>query len=134
MQDMSRVISRVHFIVRLLPDISPLLIRTQNGCYCRLPCSQRGEGGLVMAHSGCTAVNITGFYSMVHCRNHGRAVAPRCLSHFDCVPVQPVQHFNSLTYVWWRKRWSNEDGVREFSAQNYFFGLRSRRSHSSPPY
>ncbi len=88
MQDTSRVISRVHFIVRLLPDISSLLIRTQDRrCCCR---SQHGEGGLVMAHGGHTAVNITGFYSTVHCCNQGRAVAPRCLSGFDCVPEQSV--------------------------------------------
>lgn len=82
-QDTSRVIIRVHFIVRLLPNIFLLLIRTQGRCCCS---SQRGEGGLVRAHGGRTAVNITGFYSMVPRCNHSTAVAPRCLSSFDCAP------------------------------------------------
>lgn len=73
MQDTSGVISRVHFIVRLLPDISLLLIRTQERrCCCR---SQQGEGGLVMAHGGRTAVNIRGFLqhgSLLQSRQGGR--------------------------------------------------------------
>lgn len=80
-QDTSRVIIRVHFIVRLLPNIFHLLIRSQGRCS-----SQRGEGGLVRAHGGRTAVNITRFYSVVRCCNHSTAVAPRCLSGFDCPP------------------------------------------------
>ena len=88
-QDMSRVISRVHFIIRFCPDISPLLIRSQNrhGC-CN---SRQGKGGLVTAHGGGrTAVKIAGFRSTVRCCNHGRAVAPRCVSGFNRVPTQSM--------------------------------------------
>lgn len=53
-EDTSGVISRVHFIVRVLPDISPLLIRSHNRHGCRR--SQQGEGGLEMPHGGRTAV------------------------------------------------------------------------------
>lgn len=91
---MSGVISRVHFIVWVLPDISPLLIRTQDRRHCCK--SQQGEGGLVMPHGGRTAVNITGFYCTVRCCNQGRAVAPRCLSGFDGMPKKYIWFFFRL--------------------------------------
>lgn len=72
-------------------DISHLLFHTQEHCCCSL---YLGEGGLVMEQNRQTVVNITGFYSTVRCCNHGGAVAPRCLSGFDCEPNQSVQHIN----------------------------------------
>lgn len=51
---MSRVINRVHFIVRLLPDISPLLSRTQNRLLLLQFAARRGwpSNGTWRAHCG----------------------------------------------------------------------------------
>lgn len=76
------------------------------GC-CGWLSSHRAKCGLVMALSGCTAVNITDFYYTVYYCNEGQSVAPRCLSGFDCVPEQPVQ-CSAHYCLWRRERWSLE--------------------------